>query len=151
MTGSAARVSDCDDDGEDLSHKLARLKAAKTLVDLEFKFRVYEGLMEFPLNTSHVYSCRLAVAADRIEEALVYMMRHLRQQKTMDPLEIDKEHFFKLVLESQVARERDPTQPLSKVEKPEQLRYSAIIFDLDQVDLFLQIGRKVVEHGRKAL
>ena len=53
-------------------------KLSKTIEELEFKFRVTEGLMLFPINNDHLYSARLAIAAERGDEALVYMMRHLR-------------------------------------------------------------------------
>ena len=55
-----------------------KTKLCKTIDELEFKFRVTEGLISFPVNTNHIYGARLAIAAERGEEALVYMMRHLR-------------------------------------------------------------------------
>ena len=42
-------------------------------------------------------------------------------------------------------------QPVSKVQKVDELRYSSIHFDMDDVDLFLQIGRKCIDNGRKAM
>ena len=46
----------------------------RTLDDLEIKYRIQEGLVDFPKNTDNLYSARLAVAADRPDEALHYMV-----------------------------------------------------------------------------
>lgn len=107
--------------------------------------------MLFPINNDHLYSARLAIAAERGDEALVYMMRHLRQQKSLDPTEDQQNLFWRLVQESQEANERDPNHPKPKKEKASDLRYSTILINTDEVDLFLEIGRKVIDGGRKAL
>ena len=42
-------------------------------------------------------------------------------------------------------------RPVTKIETANQLKYSQLQFDMDEIDLFLQIGRKVIEKGRKSL
>ena len=42
------------------------------------KYRIQEGLVDFPKDTNNLYSARLAVAADRPDEALHFMVQHLR-------------------------------------------------------------------------
>lgn len=123
----------------------------KNLEELEFRLRVTEGLLSFPINLNHIYSARLAIAAKRPEEALVYMMRHLRQQKSLHPSEDQKNHFWRLVLDGKYACENDPSLPKPKKENPADLRYSQILFDTAEVDLFLDIGRKVIDNGRKSM
>ena len=55
-----------------------RLQVCKNIDDLEAKYRIQEGLFEFPKKTSHIYSAQLSMAADRPEEALESIINHLR-------------------------------------------------------------------------
>lgn len=56
----------------------ALAQVCKTIEELEQKFRIQEGLLEFPKTTEHVYNAQLSIAADRPEEALQHMILHLR-------------------------------------------------------------------------
>ena len=47
--------------------------------DLEMKFRITEGQIEYPKDTSHMYNGRLAVAADRLDEAMISLIGHIKQ------------------------------------------------------------------------
>lgn len=67
---------------------------------LDFRFRIQEGLIEWPKSIDDIYSARLAVAAERPEEAMTHLVRHLRQQPSLQPSEIVKKGFYKLILKS---------------------------------------------------
>jgi len=57
---------------------MTKLRNCRTLEELEFKFRLQEGLMAWPKNTNDFYNANLALAADRPDEALLLLMGHLR-------------------------------------------------------------------------
>lgn len=40
---------------------------------------------------------------------------------------------------------------MTKIEAHDEIRYSHIQFTMDEIDLYLQIGRKVIDKGRKSL
>ena len=42
-------------------------------------------------------------------------------------------------------------RPVTKIESHSEIRYSHIKFNMDEIDLFLQIGRRVIDKGRKSL
>ena len=73
------------------------LTACKTVEDLDLKFRIQEGLLEFPKDTKNIYNGQLALAAERVEEALHFIVRHIRQQKSLDPPNDCKQAFFKMI------------------------------------------------------
>lgn len=54
-------------------------------------------------------------------------------------------------MQSKKLHEDEPSQPKPKIENLDQLRYQPILIDSEEVDLFLQIGRKVIDVGRKSL
>lgn len=123
---------------------------------LDFRFRIQEGLIEWPKSIDDIYSARLAVAAERPEEAMTHLVRHLRQQPSLQPSEIVKKGFYKLILKSQGESGQEGSasiisEPISKISAAEQLKYSPIKFDMDEVDLFLQVSRQVIDFGRKSL
>ena len=47
-----------------------RLQVCKNIEDLEIKFRIQEGLVDFPKSSASIYAAQLSMAADRPEEAL---------------------------------------------------------------------------------
>jgi len=55
-----------------------RLQVCKNIGDLEAKYRIQEGLIDFPKSTAHIYSAQLSMAADRPDEALESIINHLR-------------------------------------------------------------------------
>ena len=55
-----------------------RLQVCKNMEDLEIKFRIQEGLIEFPKSSASIYAAQLSMAADRPEEALQSIIQHIR-------------------------------------------------------------------------
>ena len=75
----------------------------------------------------------------------------------MDPPESVKQGFFKTITRAIEAQETLSNQmiqemrPVTKIESHSEIRYSHIKFNMDEIDLFLQIGRRVIDKGRKSL
>ena len=42
-------------------------------------------------------------------------------------------------------------RPVTKIESHSEIRYSHIQFNMEEIDLYLQIGRRVIDKGRKSL
>ena len=70
--------TDSDDEEKAVEDQQHFQPICRTLEDLEMKYRIQEGLVDFPKDTDNLYSARLAVAADRPDEALHFMVEHLR-------------------------------------------------------------------------
>ena len=67
------------------------------------RYRVQEGLLDYRKDTNFLYNARLALAADRQDEALNSIISHLRQQKSLEPGKNDRLSFWTFISKVQEA------------------------------------------------
>ena len=72
----------------------------RTVEVLEMQYRMQEGLILFPKDASFLYSARIALAADRVEEALVFIVQHFKQQTSLVPPEDTRKSFYNTILQN---------------------------------------------------